>query len=154
MPCPISPQYPAWNQSLPYFDVQKNTIFIKIYHDTCNRLCRVTASPGGYWQPSLSLVSDELQRSFGKKTLHPRRFPRLTGLWLTCCPVLTWGRIPPKLKSPGNWSIVVVAIYFFVCQNPNGFTSNFFSCLDKILRTAGWTEIVWGTGQLLWNSSV
>lgn len=103
-PAPSPSQYPAWNQLIPYFDVKKKnkTFFIKIDHGTCNWLCRVIASPGGYWQPSLSLVSDELRRSFGNQSLHPGRFPRLAGLRLTCCTVLTWGRIPLKLKSPGN----------------------------------------------------
>lgn len=86
-PCPTSLYIPC---EIDHFLTQnvKTAIFIKIYHATCNRFCRVIASPGGYCQSSLSLLSAGMGRSFGNQSLHPGRFLRLRGLLrVTHCPV-------------------------------------------------------------------
>jgi len=76
-PAPTISQYSAQNHSLPSLTVK---VIIKIYHATCNRLCRVIASSAGCRLSSRSLLSAETGRSFGNQSFHPESFPKLSGL--------------------------------------------------------------------------
>lgn len=98
---------------------------------------QVIASLSGYCQFFSSLHSAGMGKNFGNQSLHLGRFPKFTEL----LQVIHWeapacGRIPMKLKPSGKQS-VVFAIYFFGCQDPSGFTSNFCGSPDKILHAAG-----------------
>lgn len=136
MPCPISPCILHEIHHFLTLNV-KTAIFIKSYHATCNRFCRVIASPSGYCQSSLFPAQCRNGKELWESITPPWEVSQTQGASAAIpLPSASLWKNPQETKSLREMKYCAYCLLFQL-QNPSGFTSSFCGSLDKILHTAG-----------------